>query len=258
KAPRAVRGSFSASFDGMILAHFCSVCIRVFRQGSDDCASLLGSTLLSRYLLHCSADSSTCYCQAHTQLFQLLPNRKLNLFSMVFFITHTFPFFASLCARFFLSNGTKKAPRAVRGSFSASFDGMILAHFCSVCIRVFRQGSDDCASLLGSTLLSRYLLHCCADSFTCYCQAHTQVFQLLPNRRLNLFSMIFFVTHTVPFFASLSRTFFSIGRYEKAPRAVRGSSSVSFDGMILSHFCSVCIRIFRHGLSFFSIRHEFM
>ena len=40
--------------------------------------------------------------------------------------------------------------------------------------------------------------------------------------------------------------------------AVRGSSSVSFDGMILSHFCSVCIRVFRQGLSFFSIRHEFM
>ena len=95
--------------------------------------------------------------------------------------------------------------------------------------------------------LPRYLLHRYADSFTCYCQAHTQVFQLLPNRRLNLFSTVFFVTHTFPFFASLSRTFFSIERYKKAPRAVRGSLSVSFDGMILSHFCSVCIRVFRQG-----------
>ena len=148
-------------------------------------------------------------------------------------------------ARFFLSNGTKKAPRAVRGSFSAAFDGMILSHFCKVCIRVFRQGRDDCASLLGSTLLSRYLLHCSADSSTCYCQAHTQVFQLLPNRKPNLFSMFFFVTHTFPFFVSLWRTLFSIGRYEKAPRAVRGSFSASFDDMILTHFCAVRIRVFR-------------
>ena len=145
----------------------------------------------------------------------------------------------------------------MRGSFSASFDGMILSHFCKVCIRVFRQGSDDCASLLGSTLLSRYLLHCSADSFTCYCQAHTQVFQLLPNRRLILFSMIFFVTHTVPFFASLSRTFFSIERYEKSPSRRARELLCIFDDMILPHFCSVRIRVFRHGLSFFFIRHIF-
>jgi len=31
----------------------------------------------------------------------------------------------------------------MRGSLSVSFDGMILAHFYSVCIRVFRQGSVD-------------------------------------------------------------------------------------------------------------------
>ena len=161
-------------------------------------ASLLGSTLLPLYLPHCSADSFTCCCQAHTQAFQSLSKRKLNLFLMFFFVAHTFPFFVSLLRMFFLSNGTKKAPRAVRGSFSASFDGMILSHFCKVCIRVFRQGRDDCASLLGSTLLSRYLLHCSADSSTCYCQAHTQVFQLLPNRKPNLFSMFFFVTHTFP------------------------------------------------------------
>ena len=49
------------------------------------------------------------------------------------------------------------------------------------------------------------------------------------------------------FCASLSRTFFSIERYKKAPRAVRGSLAVSFDGMILAHFCSVCIRVFRQG-----------
>ena len=138
-----MRGSLSVSFNGMILSHFCRVRIRVFRQDSDDCASLLGSTLLSRYLLHCYADSFTCCCQAHTQAFQSLSNRKLNLFSMFFFVAHTFPFFVSLLRTFFLSNGTKKAPRAVRGSFSASFDDMILTHFYSVCIRVFRQGSVD-------------------------------------------------------------------------------------------------------------------
>ena len=111
----------------------------------------------------------------------------------------------------------EKAPRAVRGSFSVSFDGMILSHFCKVCIRVFRQDSDDCAFLLGSTLLPRYLLHCYADSSTCCCQAHTQVFQSLPKRKLNLFSMVFFVAHTFPFSASRWRTFFSIERYEKSP-----------------------------------------
>ena len=66
-------------------------------------------------------------------------------------------------------------------------------------------------------MIARYLLHCSADSFTCCCQAHTQVFQSLPKRKLNLFSMFFFVTHTFPFFASLWRTFFSIERYEKSP-----------------------------------------
>ena len=135
KAPRAVHGSFSASFDGMILSHFCKVCIRDFRHDSDDCAFLIGSNLLHR-----SADSSTCCCQAHTQVFQSLPKRKLNLFSMFFFVAHTFPFSASRWRTFFfLSNGTKKAPRAVHGSFSAPFDGIILTHFCKVCIRVFRQ-----------------------------------------------------------------------------------------------------------------------
>ena len=133
-ALRAMRGSFSASFDGMILSHFCKVCIRDFRHDSDDCAFLIGSNLLHR-----SADSFTCCCQAHTQVFQLLPNRKLNLFSIVFLVAHTFPSFVSRWRTFFLSNGTKKAPRAVRGSFSVSFDDMILTHFCKVCIRVFRQ-----------------------------------------------------------------------------------------------------------------------
>ena len=120
------------------------------------------------------------------------------------------------CARFFYRR-YEKAPRAVRGSFSVSFDGMILSHFCVVRIRIFRHGRDGCAFLLGSTLLPRYLLHCYADSSTCCCQAHTQVFQLLPKRKLNLFSMVFFVTHTFPFFVSLWRTFFSIEWYEKSP-----------------------------------------
>ena len=118
----------------------------------------------------------------------------------------------SLAHVFFLSDGTKKAPRAVHGSFSASFDGMILSHFCKVCIRDFRHDSDDCAFLIGSNLLHRS-----ADSSTCCCQAHTQVFQSLPKRKLNLFSMFFFVAHTFPFSASRWRTFFSIERYEKSP-----------------------------------------
>jgi len=79
---------------------------------------------------------------AGAQVFQFLLSRELNLFLIVFLVTHMFPFFSvrSFCARFFLSNGTKKAPRAVRGSLAVSFDGIILPHFCSVCIRVFRQG----------------------------------------------------------------------------------------------------------------------
>ena len=74
------------------------------------------------------------------QVLQFLLSRELNLFLIGFLFTHMFPFF--LCAplaHVFLSNGTKKAPRAVRGSSSVSFDGMILTHFCSVCIRVFRR-----------------------------------------------------------------------------------------------------------------------
>jgi len=75
------------------------------------------------------------------QVFQLLLSRELNLFLIGFLVTHMFPFFSvrSSGARFFLSNGTKKAPRAVRGSLSVSFDGMILSHFCAVRIRVFRR-----------------------------------------------------------------------------------------------------------------------
>ena len=51
----------------------------------------------------------------------------------------SFLFCALLWRTFFLSNGTKKAPRAVRGSFSASFDGMILAHFIA-CASAFLDG----------------------------------------------------------------------------------------------------------------------
>ena len=98
---------------------------------------------------------------AGAQVFQFLLSRKLNLFLIGFLVTHMVPFFSvrSFRARFFLSKGTKKAPRAVRGSLSASFDDMILTHFCSVCIRVFRQDRDDCAFLLGST---DCLAICCA------------------------------------------------------------------------------------------------
>ena len=55
---------------------------------------------------------------------------------------HTESFLLILCADFHCSLLTKWHC-AVRGSFFASFDGMILTHFCSVCIRVFRQGSVD-------------------------------------------------------------------------------------------------------------------
>ena len=50
------------------------------------------------------------------QVFQFLLSRELNLFLIGFLVTHMFPFFSvrSSGARFFLSNGTKKAPRAVR------------------------------------------------------------------------------------------------------------------------------------------------
>jgi hypothetical protein len=86
------------------------------------------------------------------------------------------------------------------------------------------------------------------------------VFQFLLNRELNLFLIGFLVTHMFSFFSvrSSGARFFLSNGTKKAPRAVRGSFSASFDGMILSHFCSVRIRVFRHGLSFFSIRHEFM
>ena len=106
--------------------------------------------LVNRRGLHHRAESVVAQrvhlAAARAEVFQFLLSRELNLFLIVFLVTHMFPFFSVRSLRtFFLSNGTKKAPRAVRGSFSASFDGMILAHFCSVCIRVFRHDSDDYA-----------------------------------------------------------------------------------------------------------------
>jgi len=94
------------------------------------------------------------------QVFQFLLSRKLNLFLIGFLVTHMVPFFSvrSFRARFFLSKGTKKAPRAVRGSFSVSFDDMILSHFCKVCIRVFRQGARMIVLL---SLEARYCLAIC-------------------------------------------------------------------------------------------------
>ena len=45
-----------------------------------------------------------------------------------------------------------------------------------------------------------------------------KVFQFLLSRELNLFLIVFLVTHMVPFFSVRSlRTFFSIERYEKSP-----------------------------------------
>ena len=45
-----------------------------------------------------------------------------------------------------------------------------------------------------------------------------EVFQFLLSRELNLFLIVFLVTHMVPFFSVRSlRTFFSIERYEKSP-----------------------------------------
>ena len=97
----------------------------------------------------------------------MLFRSELNLFLIVFLVTHMFPFFSVRSLRtFFLSNGTKKAPRAVRGSSSVSFDGMILTHFCSVCIRVLGQGSDDCAYIIPhpfakiNTILSKFVQVC--------------------------------------------------------------------------------------------------
>jgi len=112
-------------------------------------------------------------------------------------------------------------------------------------------------------LVNRRGLHHCAETIVAQrihlAASGAQVFQFLLSRKLNLFLIVFLVTHMFPFFlcAPFAHVFLSNGT-KKAPRAVRGSLSVSFDDMILSHFCSVCIRVFRHGLSFFSIRHEFM
>mgnify|MGYP003165690285 CR=1 FL=1 len=82
------------------------------------------------------------------EMFQFLLSRELSLFLIVFLVTHMFPFFSvrSFRARFFIER-YEKAPRAVRGSFSVSFDGMILTHFCKVCIRVFRQVGGWCTFL---------------------------------------------------------------------------------------------------------------
>ena len=93
------------------------------------------------------------------EMFQFLLSRKLNLFLIVFLVTHMVPFFSvrSSGARFFLSNGTKKAPRAVRGSLSVPFDGIILSHFCKVCIRVFRQAASMCCSLVKLTITLLFL-----------------------------------------------------------------------------------------------------
>lgn len=82
-------------------------------------------------------------------------------YSYVFFL-----FCALLLRTFFLSNGTKKAPRAVRGSLSVSFDGMIQSHFCVARIRDFGQGSDDCAYIIPhpfakiNTILSKFVQVC--------------------------------------------------------------------------------------------------
>ena len=113
--------------------------VLVHRRGLNDCPE----TIVAQRV-HLAASGA--------EMLQFLLSRELNLFLIGFLVTHMVPFFSVRSLRtFFLSNGTKKAPRAVRGSFSASFDGMILAHFCKVCIRVFRQGRDGCAFLLGST-----------------------------------------------------------------------------------------------------------
>ena len=104
--------------------------------------------LVNRRGLHHRAESVVAQrvhlAAARAEVFQFLLSRKLNLFLFGFLVTHMFPFFSvrSFRSRFFLSKGTKKAPRAVRGSLSVSFDGMILSHFCSVCIRVFRHDSS--------------------------------------------------------------------------------------------------------------------
>jgi len=109
--------------------------------------------LVNRRGLHHRAESVVAQrvhlAASGAEVFQFLLSRKLNLFLIGFLVTHMVPFFSvrSFRARFFLSKGTKKAPRAVRGSFSVSFDGMILSHFCAVRIRVFRQVGGCCTFL---------------------------------------------------------------------------------------------------------------
>jgi len=69
-------------------------------------------------------------------------------------------------------------------------------------------------------LMNRRGLHHCAESVVAQ-RVHlaaSEVFQFLLSRELNLFLIVFLVTHMFPFFSVRSlRTFFSIERYEKSP-----------------------------------------
>ena len=85
---------------------------------------VLRIVLMNRRGLHHRSESVVAQrvhlAAAGAEVFQFLLSWELNLFLIGFLVTHMFPFFSvrSFRARFFLSNGTKKAPRAVPMSFS--------------------------------------------------------------------------------------------------------------------------------------------
>ena len=71
-------------------------------------------------------------------------------------------------------------------------------------------------------LVNRRGLHDCPETVVAQrvhlAASGAEVFQFLLSRELNLFLIVFLVTHMVPFFSVRSlRTFFSIERYEKSP-----------------------------------------
>ena len=71
-------------------------------------------------------------------------------------------------------------------------------------------------------LMNRRGLYHCAESVVAQrvhlAASGAEVFQFLLSRELNLFLIVFLVTHMFPFFSVRSlRTFFSIERYEKSP-----------------------------------------
>ena len=112
-------------------------------------------------------------------------------------------------------------------------------------------------------LVNRRGLHDCPETVVAQrvhlAASGAEMFQFLLSRELSLFLIVFLVTHMFPFFSARSfRARFFIERYEKSPsRRAREPLCIfrRYDSITLL-FGS--IRDFRQGLSFFSIRHEFM